>query len=103
MRSEGSRYFWQPLPQPSDCCRVEDFWVHAPGMLWTIDDTGCIAKSTNGGESWLSQARFPRTRLNAIGFADSYHGWVGAGLPDGPLLCTSDGGLHWRRAENLPP
>jgi photosystem II stability/assembly factor-like uncharacterized protein len=54
---------------------------------------GKILKTTDGGNTWLSQSSGTNEYLEYISFTDKNHGWIsGSGYL---LLKTSDGGSHW--------
>jgi photosystem II stability/assembly factor-like uncharacterized protein len=54
---------------------------------------GTIIRTSNGGESWVTQALPVAETLNSVDFVDAQAGWaVGA---KGTILHTGDGGAHW--------
>jgi photosystem II stability/assembly factor-like uncharacterized protein len=64
---------------------------------WTLasDDSNqgsAIMGTSDGGWNWAVLARSD-TKLYAISFSDSLHGWVGGNA--GSVLATSDGGKTW--------
>jgi photosystem II stability/assembly factor-like uncharacterized protein len=84
--------------------------IHFPNSLtgWVVSDrspfasdNGMIARTDNGGKSWVYQELYPDYQvpiLYSVLFIDTLHG-LAAG--PGHLLTTSDGGSSWAR-EYLP-
>jgi photosystem II stability/assembly factor-like uncharacterized protein len=70
--------------------------------IWTIDNSGSVLRSTNGGRSWatvtlpvLPSSPQGSARLLDIAFADPLHGWIVGSY--GLVLSTADGGQTWLR------
>jgi predicted CXXCH cytochrome family protein len=63
-------------------------------VFHVVGDGGLIARTGNGGTSWLMRSSVPTAgQLMASWFADSTHGWaVGA---NGIVQMTADGGATW--------
>jgi photosystem II stability/assembly factor-like uncharacterized protein len=67
-------------------------------FMVVVGQTGQIARSTDGGATWVDVPSSPVTNdLSWVALADSTFGWA-AGA-DGAVLHTSDGGLTWARQQ----
>jgi photosystem II stability/assembly factor-like uncharacterized protein len=69
---------------------------------WAVNSDGNIIKTTDGGETWTTQAQLEDVYLRSIGFANATTGWVGTLTPTHRLLQTSNGGASWQPVDNLP-
>ncbi|HVS37389.1 MAG TPA: YCF48-related protein [Gemmataceae bacterium] len=70
---------------------------------WAVGDDGVIWHSIDAGKVWERIPSNVRASLRSVCFVNPYFGWIAGReeLPDGAtsgvLLCTQDGGVHWRR------
>lgn len=68
-------------------------WIAGGLTPYTIDTSGFISRTTDGGHSWQKQIADTIPSLNCVRFIDGNTGWaVGE---HGTILHTIDGGLHW--------
>jgi photosystem II stability/assembly factor-like uncharacterized protein len=67
-----------------------------------VNSEGNIIKTTDGGDSWITQAQFEDVYLRSVGFANATVGWVGTLTATHRLLSTRDGGASWQLVTNLP-
>jgi photosystem II stability/assembly factor-like uncharacterized protein len=62
---------------------------------WIVGYSGTIKKSSNGGETWISQKSDVQSNLWDVCFINNQIGWIcGA---DNTLLKTIDGGMTWTK------
>lgn len=85
------------VPFAIDFVDAQTGWV--AGMPSPFGGGGPIAKTTDGGTTWVMQARDVQEELRSVKFADRNHG-IAAGR-NGLVLMTSDGGATWTR-KTLP-
>jgi photosystem II stability/assembly factor-like uncharacterized protein len=76
-----------------DCDLLDD-------RLWGIGALG-LARSIDGGTTWVRSAVDGAPKLRAVSFADLRHGWMAGG--DGILLASDDGGATWFRQSRPVP
>jgi len=81
------------LEQSVDCDLLGD-------RLWAIGALG-LARSIDGGITWVRSPVEEAPKLRAVSFADLQHGWMAGG--DGILLATDDGGASWFRQSRRVP
>lgn len=93
---------WRPTNAPIASSRTDDIWFLDPSTGWAVNSNGQILLTENGGTTWTEQFHTSQY-LRCVGFANRMKGWVGV-LLGGPrrLFHTADGGVTWRRVENLP-
>lgn len=79
-------------------------WAHPPYIapdgkfMVVVGQAGHIARSTDGGATWIEVASPVTTDLNVVALADDAVGWAaGAG---GVVLRTDDRGLTWTRQQS---
>lgn len=60
---------------------------------WMVGDNGHIAKTTNGGDTWVLQPNPAQYTLLAVHFSDANNGWAGGDF--GTLVRTTNGGATW--------
>lgn len=63
-------------------------WDQAAGVY-----TGTLLKTTDAGESWITQTVGMAESLNGVSFVDENNGWA-VGM-QGTILHSADGGSHW--------
>ena len=61
---------------------------------WVSGKNGVLARTDDGGRTWVDQDPLTKSNLRAIYFADEQRGWIGG---DAFLLTTSDGGTTWNK------
>src|SRR4051794_15573557 len=83
--------------------RTDDVFFIDASTGWAVNSAGSIIKTSDGGNSWVSQAEFEDVYLRSVGFANANVGWVGTLTFTLRLLHTTDGGASWRLVNNLPP
>jgi photosystem II stability/assembly factor-like uncharacterized protein len=67
--------------------------VISTSVAWVCSANGRIAKTTNGGTTWVEQTSGTTRALYSIHFADSNNGWAVGDY--GTIIRTSDGGSTW--------
>lgn len=98
---------WKVLTNPPEAARYDDMsWV-TPEIGWTINSSGQIWKTSDGGVNWELQKTIS-SYLRSIAFSDSLNGWVGTLRGFGstvdhsliqPLYFTTDGGKNWNKLD----
>lgn len=65
---------------------------------WVVGSNGFIRRTTDGGQTWQSQASPISVKLSRVHFTSSNLGWItgGWGTSQYPLLKTTDGGATWQ-------
>lgn len=108
--SLSAQYNWQVLGQsPQNGQKQDDVFFLDPTLGWSVNGSGRIFKTTNGGQSWTKVLDKPGTYFRCIGFIDSLHGFagnIGAGyFPNvsdtNPLYRTDDGGASWQVVSSI--
>ena len=101
---------WQPLPNaPENNGKQDDLYFVTADLGWSVNGSGEIWKTRDGGITWRLQIKQPGTFFRCIGFIDSLHGFAGniaPGFFDGvsdtnPLYETMDGGETWTPVFNF--
>lgn len=65
---------------------------------WAVGAKGTIARTSNGGESWIQKQSGTDIYLSSVFFIDAKNGWVLGGA--GTILNTLNGGDTWERQES---
>ena len=60
---------------------------------WVVGDSGFIAASVDGGDTWNQQETTVSLTLRKLSFLNSRTGWVAG---DGVVLGTTNGGISWQ-------
>ena len=92
---------WRPTNAPLASSRTDDIWFLDPSTGWAVNSNGNILMTTDGGATWTKQFS-ANVYLRCVGFANRDKGWVGTLSSAQRLFHTLDGGLTWKRVENLP-
>ena len=61
---------------------------------WIVGDSGFIALTTDGGNTWIKSISGVTESLTNLFFIDSANGWIGGEY--GVILMTADGGSSWQ-------
>jgi photosystem II stability/assembly factor-like uncharacterized protein len=98
---------WHPTGAPHTGARYDDLWFLDPLVGWTINSSGQILHTRDGGATWALQFQTPviddrPIYLSAIAFATPAKGWVGTLCSTHRLYHTSDGGQRWSVVTGLP-
>ncbi|HUS16534.1 MAG TPA: YCF48-related protein [Chloroflexia bacterium] len=92
-RSTDAGLTWADMPVPlGDAMFLDIFFVNQT-TGWIVGSAGGIAKSTDGGVTWVAQNRPATYGLTTVRFSDPLVGWAGGYY--GALLRTTDGGTTW--------
>lgn len=66
---------------------------------WISGPNGLILHTTDGGDSWITQASGTSAGLKSIQFVDALNGWAAGGITtpvqSGLIIHTTDGGQTW--------
>ena len=92
---------WRPTNAPIASSRTDDIWFLDPSTGWAVNSNGHILMTEDGGASWTKQFSTD-VYLRCVGFANRDKGWVGTLNRTKRLFQTRDGGVTWKRVENLP-
>lgn len=99
-----AQYNWQTLAQsPQNGQKQDDVFFLSHNLGWSVNGSGRIYKTINGGATWTKILDKPCTYFRCIGFMDSLHGFAGnigmdyfPNVTDAtPLYRTNDGGQSW--------
>ncbi len=105
-----AQYSWtQLMNAPTNAAKQDDVYFVTPDKGWSINGSGRIYKTTDGGNTWVKHIDQPGTYFRCIGFADSLTGFAGnigtayfPGVTDTiPLYKTTDGGVNWLPVTNI--
>ncbi|MEZ5015566.1 MAG: T9SS type A sorting domain-containing protein [Flavipsychrobacter sp.] len=105
-----AQYKWVSLPNaPTNGGKQDDIYFVTPTTGWSINGSGRIYKTSDGGNSWTKQIDKPGTYFRCVGFIDSLTGFAGnigtayfPGVTDTiPLYKTTDGGVNWLPVTNI--
>ncbi len=72
----------------------------AANVIWVTGGFSTILHSADAGASWETWSLDEDLYLTTIQFVDRQHGIVSGEF--GTVLLTTDGGLNWNRADDLP-
>ncbi len=107
---ESPAQTWHNLPNsPQAAWRHDDLFFINGDTGWVVNVDGYIYKTTDGGNSWMTQLFQPTTSFRCVGFANALHGWAG-NLGTGswspttdtlPLYETTNGGTTWNAVQNI--
>jgi photosystem II stability/assembly factor-like uncharacterized protein len=104
------QYNWQLLSSsPQNGQKQDDVFFLNEKQGWSVNGSGRIYRTKNGGTSWTKVTDKPGTYFRCIGFLDSLNGFAGnigpnyfPGVTDNqPLYKTSDGGLNWTAVSTI--
>jgi RNA polymerase sigma factor (sigma-70 family) len=101
------------LPKRAQERNLHDVFFVDDRHGWIVGAKGLCLATRDGGVSWEVQETGSAASLRCVRFQDAQNGWIcGDGDPDAPpmggpvhlirsmkkgtLLCTTDGGKHWR-------
>lgn len=100
-----AQYNWEMLPNsPQNGQKQDDIFFLSPTLGWSVNGSGRIYKTVDGGASWTKIFEQPGTYFRCIGFIDSLNGFAGnigmdyfPNVTDAtPLYRTGDGGVSWQ-------
>jgi photosystem II stability/assembly factor-like uncharacterized protein len=101
---------WKTLKgSPFNSSKQDDIFFLTPELGWSVNGSGEIHKTKDGGKTWKMITQMPGTYFRCIGFVDSLNGFAGnlaPGFFDGvtdinPLYRTRDGGNNWSMVTNI--
>ena len=101
----SAQYHWQLLPQsPQNGQKQDDVFFLNPTLGWSVNGSGRIYKTVDGGANWVKVLDQPGTYFRCISFLDSLNGFAGnigpnyfPNVSDATLLYrTADGGASWQ-------
>lgn len=101
---------WQKLPRaPYNGGKQDDIFFVTPEAGWSVNGSGRIYHTTNGGNTWTLQLQQEGTYFRCITFLDKLHGFAGnigtdyyPGVTDSiPLYETIDSGHTWSPVRSL--
>lgn len=91
----GGWYWQNPLVQGNS---LHDVAVTATRAI-AVGDAGVVFTSTDGGAKWTRRSSGMRSKLLAVDFVSDQKGWA---VGNGGVIWTTDGGMTWRVAQDLP-
>ena len=106
----SAQFNWQVLPQsPQNGQKQDDVFFLTPTLGWSVNGSGRIYKTQDGGAGWTKILDQPGTYFRCIGFRDSLHGFAGnigtgyfPNVSDAtPLYRTDDGGASWQAVTTI--
>ncbi len=105
-----AQYNWQMLPQsPQNGQKQDDVFFLNPELGWSVNGSGRIYKTLDGGQNWKLMLEQPGTYFRCIGFIDSLRGFAGnigtgyfPNVSDTIVLYgTEDGGVSWQPVTSI--
>jgi photosystem II stability/assembly factor-like uncharacterized protein len=99
-----AQYDWGLLGNsPQNGQKQDDVFLVNEQLGWSVNGSGRVFRTTDGGASWTQQLNQPGSYFRCIGFLDSLNGFLGnigpnyfPGVSDfTPLYHTTDGGENW--------
>lgn len=109
MFKASAQYNWQLLgASPQNGQKQDDVFFINPNRGWSVNGSGRVFRTTDGGATWAQQWQRPGSYFRCIGFIDTLNGFLGnigpnyfPGVTDQmPLYRTTDGGQSWQA---VPP
>lgn len=103
-------YTWKKLINaPTNGGKQDDIYFVNADTGWSINGSGRIYKTTNGGTTWIKQLDKPGTYFRCVGFINTLTGFAGnigtdyyLGVTDTtPLYKTTDGGATWNAVTTI--
>ena len=100
-----AQYNWQLLEQsPQNGQKQDDVFFLNAELGWSVNGSGRIFKTADGGATWTKLLDQPGTYFRCIGFRDALHGFAGnigtdyfPNVSDSTALYrTDDGGTTWQ-------
>ena len=84
---------WVPLPTGGINNYLTDTHFISPDTGWVVGKGPAILKTTDGGNTWISQSTSTYEDILSVHFLDGLNGWVGG--YSGSIFKTTDGGSTW--------
>jgi photosystem II stability/assembly factor-like uncharacterized protein len=101
---------WKKLPNaPTNGGKQDDIYFIHSDTGWSINGSGRIYKTIDGGNTWVQQRNSAGTFFRCVGFIDNQYGFAGnigtnyfPGVTDTvPLYKTIDGGNSWSEVTTI--
>jgi photosystem II stability/assembly factor-like uncharacterized protein len=99
MRTTNAGTTWSTVSQGVTYARLTDVDFVDASNGWAVGSG--ILHTTNGGETWYTQAFFSDNTTIYVDFIDANEGWVGKGVSSNEIVHTTDGGQTWSNPTNL--
>lgn len=108
--SSQAQFTWKKLTNaPTNGGKQDDVYFIHPDTGWSVNGSGRIYKTINGGNTWIQQRNSAGTYFRCIGFIDNQYGFAGnigtnyfPGVTDTvPLYKTIDGGNSWSEVSTI--
>jgi photosystem II stability/assembly factor-like uncharacterized protein len=93
---------WQTLPNAPHAERIDALAFVDAQRGWVADGNGFVNRTTDGGQTWVTQFHDSTLYFRSMAFGDAQIGYVGALSSSKTLHRTSDGGATWTLVTNLP-
>jgi len=115
LATEDGGAHWSPKDcgLPAGTCTLSAVWFIDRRNGWAVGQrratstalvSGCIIRTTDGGEHWRQVAGHgDGMPLRGICFSDLDHGWIVGGLFGACAMRTTDGGRDWPTTAVNPP
>jgi photosystem II stability/assembly factor-like uncharacterized protein len=105
-----AQFTWKKLTNaPTNGGKQDDVFFTYFDTGWSVNGSGRIYKTTNGGNSWIQQRNLAGTYFRCIGFINNQYGFAGNIGPDYfpgvtdtvQLYRTIDGGNSWSEVTTI--